>query len=138
MEEQIFRKSAVERITSPEQINDYIHVTTPKIWITLAMVILVIVGGLVWAGMTSIDSVMIGTAEVSGGVMTVTVDDSEKALELAPGMQVLVGDARSAITSIGTNREGTSFATAQTTLPDGRYDARIRHSETQLPAMPVP
>ena len=73
MEEQIFRKSAVERITSPEQINDYIHVTTPKVWITLAMVILVIVGGLVWAGMTTIDSIMTGTAEVSSGVMTVTV-----------------------------------------------------------------
>ena len=132
MAEQIFREGAVDRVTSPEKINDYIHVTTPKVWITLAMMILVIVGGLIWAGMTTVDSFMAGTAEVSNGIMTVTVEESEKTVELATGMQVVVGDTRTAITSIGTNPDGVAFATAQTTLPDGSYNVRISYSETQL------
>ena len=132
MAEQIFREGAVDRITSPEKINDYIHVTTPQVWVTIAMVILVIVGGLIWAGMTTIDSYITGNAEVSGGVMTVTVDESENIAELAPGMQVRVGDTRAVIANIGTNRDGDAFATMQTTLPDGIYEAQISYSETQL------
>ena len=29
MEEQIFRKKSLDRLSSPEQLNDYLHVTSP-------------------------------------------------------------------------------------------------------------
>ena len=45
----LFRKKAVERITSPEKLNDYIHVTSPSIWMALGAIILILVGALVWA-----------------------------------------------------------------------------------------
>ena len=35
----IFRKKAVDRVNSPEQLNDYIRVTSPSIWMVLAGVI---------------------------------------------------------------------------------------------------
>ena len=46
---EIFRKKAVERISSPEKLNDYIHVTSPSIWIALLGVICILVGAIVWA-----------------------------------------------------------------------------------------
>ena len=45
----IFRKKSLERVTSPEQLNDYIMVTTPSVWIILAATLILIVGTLVWA-----------------------------------------------------------------------------------------
>jgi hypothetical protein len=45
----IFRKKSLERVTSPEQLNDYIKVTTPSVWIILAATLILIIGTLVWA-----------------------------------------------------------------------------------------
>ena len=45
----IFRKKSLERVTSPEQLNDYIKVTTPSVRINLAATLILIVGTLVWA-----------------------------------------------------------------------------------------
>ena len=45
----IFRKKSLERVSSPEQLNDYIRVTTPSVWIVLAALVLLLVGMLVWS-----------------------------------------------------------------------------------------
>ena len=45
----IFRKKSLERVTSPEQLNDYIKVTTPSVWIILAATLILIIGTLVGA-----------------------------------------------------------------------------------------
>ena len=43
MEEQIFRKKSLDRLSSPEQLNDYLHVTSPGIWIVLGAVIFLLI-----------------------------------------------------------------------------------------------
>ena len=48
-EKKIFREKSLERISSPEQLNDYIKVTTPSVWMILAAVLLLIIGTLFWA-----------------------------------------------------------------------------------------
>ena len=45
----IFREKSLERVTSPEQLNDYIKVTSPSVWIILAATLILIIGTLVWA-----------------------------------------------------------------------------------------
>ena len=45
----IFRQKSMDRISSPEQLNDYIRVTTPSVWIVLAALVLLLVGMLVWS-----------------------------------------------------------------------------------------
>lgn len=45
----IFRKKSLERVTSPEQLNDYIKVTTPSVWMILFATLILIVGTLFWA-----------------------------------------------------------------------------------------
>ncbi|WP_026658454.1 hypothetical protein [Butyrivibrio sp. AC2005] len=47
-ENSIFRNKSIERVSSPEQLNDYIQVTTPSVWIILLAVIILIVGMLIW------------------------------------------------------------------------------------------
>ena len=36
MDQNIFRKASMEKISSPEQLNDYIRISRPGIWIALA------------------------------------------------------------------------------------------------------
>ena len=40
----VYRKASVERISSPEQLNDYLRVTNPSVWIVLAAVVLLLAG----------------------------------------------------------------------------------------------
>ena len=45
----IFREKSMERVSSPEALNDYIRVTTPSVWIVLAAAVMLLVGMLAWS-----------------------------------------------------------------------------------------
>ena len=45
---QIFREKSLERVSSPEQFDDYIKVTTPSVWIILAATIVLLAGMIIW------------------------------------------------------------------------------------------
>ncbi len=44
----VFRKKSMERVSSPEQLNDYIRVSNPGIWLILGAVIVLLIGAVVW------------------------------------------------------------------------------------------
>ena len=44
MKGDLFRKEAVDKITSPEDLNSYIKVLSPRIWMILAGIIIAIAG----------------------------------------------------------------------------------------------
>ncbi len=46
---ELFRKKAMDRVQSPEQLNDYIRVTTPSVWLVLIALIILLVGVFAWA-----------------------------------------------------------------------------------------
>ena len=45
----LFRKKSIDRVSSPEQLNDYIRVTTPSVWLVRLAVILLLIGMLIWS-----------------------------------------------------------------------------------------
>ena len=52
----IFRKKSIERVSSPEELNDYIRVTSPSVWLVLAALILLLAGILVWSVFGTVDA----------------------------------------------------------------------------------
>lgn len=48
MNSSIFREKSIERVSSPEKLDDYIRVTTPSVWITLAAIVILLVGVIAW------------------------------------------------------------------------------------------
>ena len=44
----LFREKSLESVESPESLNDYLKVTSAGVWMMLAAVILVLVGGIIW------------------------------------------------------------------------------------------
>ena len=45
----IFREKSMERVSSPESLNDYIRVTTPSVWIVLIALVVLLLGMLTWS-----------------------------------------------------------------------------------------
>ena len=76
----LFREKNVESLESPEALNDYLQVTSVRVWLILATVIVLLVGAILWGIFGRIRS----TAEVAVEVKEDSVlcympyDDAEK------------------------------------------------------------
>lgn len=44
----IFRQKSIDKVSSPEKLDDYIRVTTPGVWITITAIVILLVGTIVW------------------------------------------------------------------------------------------
>ena len=132
MDNSIFRKKSLERISSPESLNDCLHVTSPAVWLILTAVILLLAGMLIWSSVASIDSFATGAARVENGSMYIEFDNEQIADNVQPGMTVIAGETESRITSIGINDMGELFALVPTGLPDGFYTVRVLFRQTQV------
>ena len=66
----VFRRKSLDRISSPEQLNDYIRVASPRMWIVLLAVVVLLAGGLVWSAFGNINSNVYGVAIVEHGNCT--------------------------------------------------------------------
>ena len=45
----IFRKKSLERVASPDQLDQYIRVSSPAAWLVLSAILLLLVAAIVWA-----------------------------------------------------------------------------------------
>ena len=52
----IFREKTLQQAGRPEDLNDYIHVTRPSVWIVLAAVILLLAGIIAWMVFGSLEA----------------------------------------------------------------------------------
>ena len=132
MEQSMFRKESVDHISSPEQLNDYLRVTTPTVWIILVAVIILLAGMLIWSTVTTLDSYAAGTAQVKDGLLILYFDNENLAKSIEPGMKLFVGDSELTVSGMGTSETGVPFATAETSLADGSYPAKICYKQEQL------
>ena len=132
MEEKLFREKSMARISSPEALNDYLRVTNPAVWLILLAVIVLLAGMLIWSSVTSISSLVPGSAQVENGSMRITFDDEQLAQKVESGMTVVAGESESRISSIGTDADGRIFASASTLLPDGNYEVEVVFRRTKV------
>ena len=128
----IFRQKSLDRISSPEQLNDYLRVTSPTVWVVLAAVILLLAGVIVWGSTATLESFATGTGTVQNGTMTIRFDDGEIARSVEAGMTVAVGADSTTVTSVGVAEDGSLFALARTTLADGSYPVHVVYKTTQV------
>ena len=78
----LFREKSLEAVESPESLNDYLRVTSPGVWLVLAAVIAVLIGGIIWGIVGRIDTTRSFAVAASGGncVCYVPYADVEKVL----------------------------------------------------------
>ena len=90
MEKEIFRKKSLERVSSPEQLNDYIRVSNPSVWIILIAVIVLLAGVCVWGVFGRLETRLSAAAVAEGGTVVCYVRESEIG-RVETGMEVSAG-----------------------------------------------
>lgn len=126
--EQLFRKKIMDRISSPEQLTDYLRVTTPGIWVILGAVLLLLAGLFVWAS--------IGTLETKADA-SVIVEDHQAliipgtAQELKQGMTLRVASEEYVISRVEKDEYGRSTGRASVDQPDGAYEGEVVVEKTR-------
>ncbi|MDQ5983754.1 MAG: hypothetical protein RUMPE_00782 [Eubacteriales bacterium SKADARSKE-1] len=87
MKNSVFREKSLKRISSPEQLNDYIKVSNPSIWLVLGALGIMLIAAFIWSISGNITSKVDATGvfqDIDGkpGIETVVcfvgVDDSQK------------------------------------------------------------
>lgn len=94
---QLFRQSSMDRAMSPDQLNDYIKVANPGLWMILCAVLVLLAALLVWSALGTLPTTIDEIGIVSDGVMTCYMEDID---EIAVGMEVKIGDHAGTITEI--------------------------------------
>ena len=99
MNKQIFRKKSVDRMSSPEQLNDYIKVTNPGVWMALAAIVILLVGVCVWGVFGTLET-KLSVAAVSQDGQTVLYVKEDNVASVQENMSVYIGDETYKVTSV--------------------------------------
>ena len=77
MNHSVFRQKSMEKITSPEQMNDYIRVSNPSVWMLLAAVIVLLLGVCIWGAFGHLDTAVQTGGVCENGRLTVFLSESD-------------------------------------------------------------
>lgn len=98
---QLFRKKSIDKVSSPEQLNDYIRVSNPGVWMILTAVIVFLAGVCVWGIFGHLDTVIKTAGECNNGVITCYVKESDIS-SVQVGMEITVSGERGTVTDVET------------------------------------
>lgn len=150
MENQLYRKESLDRISSPEELHAYMRVTSPRLWMILTAVVILLAGFVAYASMTKLENTMsikviaesYDELNVIDDEVTVTgrksyyytlLPESLKS-NVTSGMEVRIGDAKGKISLVAMVNDDVAGAVMRimiemddpkTMLPDGEYDATL-------------
>lgn len=126
MQEEIFRKKSLDKIKSPESLEDYIHVSNPGVWLVLVSIIVLLLGACVWGIFGHIDSTVPSTVCVENGEAVCYVAESDIA-SVRTGLTVKYADCEAVIDKIG-EKDDRGYAcvlTAEPSAADGFYEGKV-------------
>ena len=77
MNESIFRQKSLDRISSPEEIDNYMKVTRSSLWLTLGVIVLLLAALILWS--------------VTARIEATTVSDGQTVTEQIAPVSFLIG-----------------------------------------------
>lgn len=110
MKEQLFRQKSLEKVTSPEQLKQYIRVSNPGIWMLLSAIAILLVGVVVWGYVAQLETTLPTAiiAKDGEGIVYISEDNVQK---LSKGMIIRSGDTEYTVEEIS----------AEAVLVDGSF-----------------
>ena len=121
----IFREKSLERIASPEQLDSYLRVTAPPVWLGLIAAVLLLAGAVVWGIFGRMESCVKAVAVCRDGQAVCYVSEADFAkVELSD--EVRLGDTVAHV--VGADGEGqrsedvlNDYAMHLAALEEGEY-----------------
>ena len=99
MNDKIFRKKSVDKMSSPEQLNDYVKVTNPGVWMALAAIAVLLIGICIWGVFGKLET-KLTVAAVSRDGQTVLYVKEDDISSVKENMSVYIGDGTYKVTSV--------------------------------------
>lgn len=99
--ESIFRKKSLDRISSPEELDNYLSVTGPGVWFPMLAVVALLIGALVWMAFGRLDTtVNVAVVSANGSAVCLVPGNqlenvlSEGSVQIAGAEYALTDDGR--------------------------------------------
>ena len=143
MADSIFRKKSLDRVASPEALNDYVRVASPGVWVVLSAIIVLLLGVCIWGVFGHLDTKLkVGVVHdnnqtkcyITEGLidqvteeMVIMVDGVAGSIQsiTAKPIQVSEIDAYLAHVAGLENNKWVYEAVCDIDIPDGIYEAEI-------------
>lgn len=88
----VYREKSLERVSSPEELNHYIRVVNPGVWVFLSAVIVLLAGALIWSATLRLETRSVpAAAVVKNGTMALYVT-AEDRLDVREGMTLKIAE----------------------------------------------
>jgi hypothetical protein len=100
MADNIFRKESMQQVSSPEQLNDYIKVSNPGVWIVLIAILVFFGAAAVWAVTAVIPTLIPARAVADARGRYVCYLPVEIGENLKPGITVQIGSLPGKVTRV--------------------------------------
>ena len=127
-DQSLFRKKTVDKISSPEQLTEYLKVTSPRMWIILAAVIMVLLAVIVWGFIGRMETVKdVRVIVTAGRARIVTLDSSE----LERGMLLRIDGQEFTVNGTVSDEFDRPVGLATVALPDGSYEGTVVIDQTR-------
>ena len=97
----IFTQQARERLQSPDDLDKYVRVTSPSVWVILGAVIALLVGLLAWGVFGSVSANVGATAARLNG-QTICLLDADSVAKVNEGDEAVVGGEKTTVASVST------------------------------------
>ena len=143
MQNQLFRQKSLDRISSPEEMHDYMRVTSPRLWMILAAIVVLLGGFIAYAATTTMESTMPikvtvevfesvneETGKPEKSIMAYTQVLTSQKDTVTTGKTIRIGEnVTGKISYIGTSKDADAmsvfieFDQENPPLKDGEYDA---------------
>lgn len=126
MSEEIFRKKSLDKVKSPENLDDYIQVSNPGVWLLLVSAIVLLAGACVWGVFGHIDSTIPASVRIENG-QAVCMIAEEDISSAKVGQTVKLEDCEAVMEAIGNKTENGYVCTLSdvSALPDGFYEGKV-------------
>ena len=126
MSEEIFRKKSLDKVKSPESLDDYIRVSNPGVWLLLISVIVLLIGAVVWGIFGHIDSTVPASVRIENGTAVCYVSE-ENMTSVKVGQTVKLEGCEAVIESVGNKTDDGYVCTLSNIsgLADGFYEGKI-------------
>ena len=144
MENKLFRKKSLEKISSPEELHDYMQVTSPRLWMLLSAIAALLVGFIVYASTVTMENTMKIQVDVQfvdfteefqeqSGLQNYTLVSAKlpasQMNQVDVGMTVRIGKETGKVSFVAIEENEITLIIETNKnhlpLPDGSYDAEL-------------
>lgn len=77
MASNVFRQKNLDKINSPESLNDYVKVTNPSVWIILTGILILIIGAFIFSAFGTVDTNKNLAVSVTNGDIMAYMDEND-------------------------------------------------------------